>query len=36
MKKPAIMIERKHAAGITNSPCKNKHHPQIDERDWHP
>jgi hypothetical protein len=23
MKKPAIMIERKHAAGITNSPRKN-------------
>jgi len=36
MKKPAIIIERKHAAGITNSPWKNKDHPQSDEHDWHP
>jgi hypothetical protein len=28
-------IEEK-IAGITNNPCKNKHHTQSDGSDWHP
>ncbi len=27
---------RRKTSDITNNPCKNKHHPQSDESNWHP